>query len=265
MAERLALLMMARVARDYLEGERSPWNSDQLAHWLGVPVQVVERIAEDMQKAGLLLETGGEPPGLVPGRSPERIPMRELLGAVRAAGGRAWSAVARPAEIGASLARAAGQLLGAGHARLQLARVGRQVEDHPVDPGFGRGVGVVGDQREATRSRRRIAPAKRRGHVLPVAGVLLRDRALFVPGRLGLPVYAVEKRLLRMEISHTDKPAQVGAGPQRHQGLGLPPQKSRYLLVLRVSHRPVVEYDIEFPVFHRPYVVVFEVHRYGPE
>ncbi|MFA9461872.1 YhjD/YihY/BrkB family envelope integrity protein [Thiohalorhabdus sp. Cl-TMA] len=87
LAERLALLMMARIVRDYLQGERLPWTSDQLAEWMEVPVQVVERIAEDLRKAGLLLATGGEPPGLVPGRSPERIPMRELMEAVRSAGG----------------------------------------------------------------------------------------------------------------------------------------------------------------------------------
>ncbi|HKJ88649.1 MAG TPA: YihY/virulence factor BrkB family protein, partial [Gammaproteobacteria bacterium] len=87
LAERLSLLMMARIVGDFLTGGREPWTSDQLAHWLGVPVQMVERVSADLQRAGLLLTTGGEPPGLIPGRSPERIPMRELMGAVRAAGG----------------------------------------------------------------------------------------------------------------------------------------------------------------------------------
>ncbi|MFP4560756.1 MAG: YihY/virulence factor BrkB family protein [Thiohalorhabdus sp.] len=87
LAERLALLVMAPIVRDYLVGGQEPWTADRLARWLEVPVEVVERVVEDLQEAGLLLPTRGEPPGLVPGRSPERVPLEDLLGAVRAAGG----------------------------------------------------------------------------------------------------------------------------------------------------------------------------------
>jgi membrane protein len=90
LAEEMALLVMARVARAYLGGGRPP-DPEGLARELGVPVEMVEPVTGDLQLAGLLVATGGvsgtgEGWGFVPGRSPERLPLTDVLAAVRTAG-----------------------------------------------------------------------------------------------------------------------------------------------------------------------------------
>ena len=92
LAERLALLVMARASRSYLAGEGPVPDTDSLAHELGVPLELLEPVTSDLQRAGLLVATGGDPDGgqawgFVPGRSPERLPLAEVLAAVRTAAG----------------------------------------------------------------------------------------------------------------------------------------------------------------------------------
>jgi membrane protein len=80
MKERLALLIMARVGRDHLEG-LEPQTTDQLAVWLGAPMDVLELAIQPLQGQGLLAQTAGG--GYLPGRSVEVLRVSEILDAVR--------------------------------------------------------------------------------------------------------------------------------------------------------------------------------------
>lgn len=92
LAEHLALLVVARVARTYLAGQGAAPDPETLAHELGVPLELLEPVTADLQAAGLLVATRGDGEsgsawGFLPGRSPERMGLTEVLAAVRTAGG----------------------------------------------------------------------------------------------------------------------------------------------------------------------------------
>ena len=91
LAERLALLTVARVSRGYLAGQDIAPDTEALAAELAVPVELLEPVIDDLAHSGLLVTTGGpggEAWGLLPARSPERMPAADILAAVRTAGGR---------------------------------------------------------------------------------------------------------------------------------------------------------------------------------
>ncbi|HKJ71423.1 MAG TPA: YihY/virulence factor BrkB family protein, partial [Gammaproteobacteria bacterium] len=106
LAERLALLVMARVARTYLAGEGPAPDTEGLARELGVPLELLEPVTADLQGAGLLVAAGRDAGseagwGFLPGRSPERLPLSAVVGAVRTAGGHeAFAPVRLPADPG---------------------------------------------------------------------------------------------------------------------------------------------------------------------
>jgi len=58
-------------------------------------------------------------------------------------GWRAGSVIANPAKVILALQAAVVQGLVSGHTRGQSAAIGRNIVDHPVDPGFAGCVGVV--------------------------------------------------------------------------------------------------------------------------
>jgi membrane protein len=90
LAERLALLTVARVSRRYLAGQGAAPDTEGLATELAVPVELLEPVVEDLIHSGLLISAGGaagEAWGLLPARSPERMPAADILAAVRTAGG----------------------------------------------------------------------------------------------------------------------------------------------------------------------------------
>src|SRR5438309_10195715 len=64
----------------------------------------------------------------------------------------------------------------------ELGDASRQIVQHPVDPATGGSVGIIDDEGEAARPRRRAAPGEGRGHVCAIAGVLDGDGRL-VPER----------------------------------------------------------------------------------
>ena len=82
--ERLALLVMARAAREYLEGQE-PGTMERMAAWLGTPMDAISPVLEGLEAKGLLLRTAGEPPGYVPGRALDRVRVADILSAVRSA------------------------------------------------------------------------------------------------------------------------------------------------------------------------------------
>ncbi len=85
MRERLALIVMSRIARNHLDGA-SPWTAEALAQSLRVPMRAVEMVLGGLQTGGVVVQTGNDPRGYVPGRDLEAVTAKQLLDLVRAAG-----------------------------------------------------------------------------------------------------------------------------------------------------------------------------------
>jgi membrane protein len=80
--ERLALHVAQLVCRNYYE-RKAPWNCEDLARKLRMPLEPVQNILEALEKPGLLRHTGEEPPTYVPGRPPEETPVKDVLDIIR--------------------------------------------------------------------------------------------------------------------------------------------------------------------------------------
>jgi membrane protein len=85
MRERLALIVMSRIARRHLDGGR-PWTADALAQSLRVPMRAVELVLGGLDSGGVVVQTGEEPRGYVPARDLETVSAKHLLDLVRLAG-----------------------------------------------------------------------------------------------------------------------------------------------------------------------------------
>lgn len=82
--DRVALLLMTRIGRDYGEGGDG-WTVDSLSRWLDLPMYAVGTVLNGLEASGLLVQTAAPDSVYVPARSPERISVREVLAAVRTA------------------------------------------------------------------------------------------------------------------------------------------------------------------------------------
>lgn len=80
--ERLALDIGYLVASAF-EHSQKPWTAQRLARVMQLPLPPVERVVGFLMSDGLLIETGGETPGLVPGRPIDRITVDEWINVVR--------------------------------------------------------------------------------------------------------------------------------------------------------------------------------------
>ncbi|MGE0347885.1 YhjD/YihY/BrkB family envelope integrity protein [Hydrogenophaga sp.] len=101
MRELLALSIMERVARSFMHGEAAP-SQDALTQHLKVPGHVLMVVLDALERKELVVATADEPCGYLPSRSPDRIPLAEVLEAVRAAdedGFLSPSAVPTPAAV----------------------------------------------------------------------------------------------------------------------------------------------------------------------
>jgi len=85
MRERLALVIMSRIARRHLDGA-APLSADELAQALRMPMRAVDVVLDALRERGILACTGDEPPGWLPLRDLESASAKDLLDAVRAAG-----------------------------------------------------------------------------------------------------------------------------------------------------------------------------------
>ena len=85
MRERLALLVMSRVASTYLGGGPA-WSREGLTQALGVPMHAVDVVVDALRNGGLLAETSATPPCYLPARELASITVKELLDVVRATG-----------------------------------------------------------------------------------------------------------------------------------------------------------------------------------
>jgi len=98
MRERLGLSVMELVTRSFLTGQVAPSQQD-ITRQLRVPAHVLTVVLEALQRRGLLVVAGEEPPIYLPARDPGRIAVAEVLDSVRAAGEDGFlSPTALPAE-----------------------------------------------------------------------------------------------------------------------------------------------------------------------
>ncbi len=80
--ERLALLAMTAIGRRFYRGGDA-WTADELAERLATPLDSLEKVLEVLVHRGLLSRTGEPQPVFLPARSPETLPVKEVLDAVR--------------------------------------------------------------------------------------------------------------------------------------------------------------------------------------
>jgi membrane protein len=80
--ERLSLLIMFLVGYNYLNN-KSPWTFDSLVKRLGVPVEAVLDVITVLEKKGLLLETGDDPPGYIPAKDMDTMTLKGIFDSVR--------------------------------------------------------------------------------------------------------------------------------------------------------------------------------------
>jgi membrane protein len=82
MKEHLALMAAASIARAYYAGD-PPWCNETLSKSLHCPGTTMERVLGILERGGLLLRTGEDPPRFVPARAPEAVSVKTLFDAVR--------------------------------------------------------------------------------------------------------------------------------------------------------------------------------------
>jgi len=83
--ERLSLQIMFMVADHHLN-QGDPWTSEDLVHYLALPMQPIHHVLKLMVDADFLSETSDSPPAYLPRRDIETITLCELYEVVRSAG-----------------------------------------------------------------------------------------------------------------------------------------------------------------------------------
>lgn len=107
MRERVALMLMYMVGKTYRDGGPA-WTFSDLTQRLGVPTYALQGVLAALERGGLLLRTGDDPPAYLPSRDLGSIAVKDLLLALRTAGEEHYlgpEAVPVPAEIETILAR----------------------------------------------------------------------------------------------------------------------------------------------------------------
>jgi len=83
--EMLTLIILLNIAEAFYH-EQPPWQLEQLAEELDLPVRVVREIVEAMVAAGYLVETAGEQPAYLPARELEHIQVSGVIATLKNAG-----------------------------------------------------------------------------------------------------------------------------------------------------------------------------------
>ena len=82
--EKLAFLVAYLIGDSYYRSLPA-WTSEGLAQRLRVPKGAMESVLQALEKGGLLIRTGGDPPSYLPARPLETTEVKDVLDAVRAA------------------------------------------------------------------------------------------------------------------------------------------------------------------------------------
>jgi membrane protein len=108
MRERVGLMLMYLIGKTYRDGGTA-WTFSRLTQRLGVPTYALQRVLDSLERGGLLLQTGDDPPVYLPSRDIGSIPLKALLHTVRTAGEEQYlgpQSVPAPEEIESILAKA---------------------------------------------------------------------------------------------------------------------------------------------------------------
>ncbi|MFQ5586655.1 MAG: YhjD/YihY/BrkB family envelope integrity protein [Thermodesulfobacteriota bacterium] len=82
--EKLALSIMYHIGHSYYH-RKEPWTLDSLVDHFAMPLEPVQELIMSLERKGLIVESGDDPPGYLPARDLETITLRELFNAVRLA------------------------------------------------------------------------------------------------------------------------------------------------------------------------------------
>ena len=82
--ERITFMIMYFIGYNYFHNQKH-WTLDGLVNRLELPVDTIQDILDLLEKDGLILETGDDPPAYIPARSIEKIRLNDLLNCVRIA------------------------------------------------------------------------------------------------------------------------------------------------------------------------------------
>jgi membrane protein len=82
--ERLALLIMYLIGNNHYHS-KSPWTLDALIERVRLPVGPVQKVIAQLETNGLIMETGDEPPALLPAKDIEQIRIKDIFDAIRTA------------------------------------------------------------------------------------------------------------------------------------------------------------------------------------
>lgn len=132
MRERLALSVMSVAATRFALGERMP-TAAQFSARLGVPAHALQIVLDALESAGLLAQSGEDPPVYLLARDPAGTPLTRVLDTVRAAGEDRYlspGGLPAPGEVDALLARVQSAL----EASLEAKTV-RDLATLPAAPG----------------------------------------------------------------------------------------------------------------------------------
>ena len=98
--EKIALTAAFLIGRHYYRNDK-PWTVEGLAQAMRVPAEATEAVLSALEKSGLVTRTAGESPRYVPNRPPERVPVKDILDAVRAADEMTYVRIDRMPAVGA--------------------------------------------------------------------------------------------------------------------------------------------------------------------
>jgi len=96
--ERLAFSVMYLTGQAYHSGG-PPWTLDTLVERLAVPIEPLRDTLDMLERKGLLMTSGEDPPAYLPGRDMETIQLAEILATVRTAGERLQAAARTAAPL----------------------------------------------------------------------------------------------------------------------------------------------------------------------
>lgn len=82
--ERLALFIMYVIGYNHYH-TKPPWTLSEIIEKVRLPVDPVQKVVSQLEQNGLIMETGDEPPALLPARDLGQIRIRDILEGIRTA------------------------------------------------------------------------------------------------------------------------------------------------------------------------------------
>jgi len=133
MAERVSLALLSEVASAFQAGESRP-TTNELVDRLHIPASVARGLLQSLQKNGFILPVGTPPTQWMPARPLDRIALRDVIAAVRAAGKTTRLSI-QSTPLPESVARIAALTETQGSVSLEGKSLNDILPDNPAQPG----------------------------------------------------------------------------------------------------------------------------------